>query len=83
MRKKQQELDEVKKSLAVEVDRKNKDEDVKRNLRKEVTTLEEKLEDLDRDKANAERSRKKLEGELADVQAALESEQVFTRISIS
>jgi myosin heavy subunit len=79
IRKKQTEVDDLKKQLAVEQDRKNKDEEVKRQLRKDLTAQEEAIEEFERNKLNAERIRKKLEGELEDLKASLDSEQILRK----
>lgn len=70
-RKKQQELEDFKKQLLVEQDRKTKDEEVKKTLRKEITTLEESVEEYERNKLNSERNRKKLEGDLEDTKVII------------
>ena len=44
------------------------DEEIKRNLRKDLTAQEEAVEEYERQKLNAERIRKKLEGEVVDLQ---------------
>jgi myosin protein heavy chain len=79
LRQKQTEIEELKKHLAVEHDRKTKDEETKKQLRKDLTAQEEAAEEYERQKLNAERIRKKLEGELEDLKASLESEQILRK----
>lgn len=50
---------------------------MKKSLRKEITTLEESIEEYERNKLNAERNRKKLEGDLEDLKVGLSSFDLF------
>jgi len=74
IRKRDAQIADLRSQVEKETDAKNKAVAAEKNVRKEITNLEEKVEESERIKVNLDRNNKKYESDLADVRQQLEAE---------